>query len=488
MEEEIQLEPSFQLFSRKKKKSTTTIDNPPPPATSTVKELEKVLNPNPTPAHVTFSDLGLAEWAVNTCKELKMKRPTPVQYHCIPKILAGRDVLGLAQTGSGKTAAFVLPILQRLAEDPYGVFALVVTPTRELAHQLADQFKALGSGLGLRCVEIVGGMDMITQSRSLMQRPHVVVATPGRIKFLLEQNPDLPAIFSRTKFLVLDEADRVMDINFEAELRVIFQCLPKKRQTLLFTATMSSNLQTLLELSANKTYFYAAYEGFKTVESLKQQYIFIPKNVRDVYLLHILNKMKEMGVRSAMIFVSTCRSCELLSLLLEQLDLEVAALHSYKSQSLRLSALHKFKSGQVPILIATDVANRGLDIPTVDLVINYDIPRYPEDYIHRVGRTARVGRGGLALSFITKNDVDLVHKIEDLIGKKFDEFECKEKDVLEDITKVYKARRVTVMKMMDSGFEEKALARKEQKSRTKEIRRKSKKRKRGKAVEVSQDS
>ncbi|XP_042007690.1 DEAD-box ATP-dependent RNA helicase 36-like [Salvia splendens] len=488
MEEEIQLEPSFQLFSRKKKKSTTKINNPPPPATATVKELEKVLNPNPTPAHVTFSDLGLAEWAVNTCKELKMKHPTPVQYHCIPKILAGRDVLGLAQTGSGKTAAFVLPILQRLAEDPYGVFALVVTPTRELAHQLADQFKALGSGLGLRCVEIVGGMDMITQSRSLMQRPHVVVATPGRIKFLLEQNPDLPAIFSRTKFLVLDEADRVMDINFEAELRVIFQCLPKKRQTLLFTATMSSNLQTLLELSANKTYFYAAYEGFKTVESLKQQYIFIPKNVRDVYLLHILNKMKEMGVRSAMIFVSTCRSCELLSLLLEQLDLEVAALHSYKSQSLRLSALHKFKSGQVPILIATDVANRGLDIPTVDLVINYDIPRYPEDYIHRVGRTARVGRGGLALSFITKNDVDLVHKIEDLIGKKFDEFECKEKDVLEDITKVYKARRVIVMKMMDSGFEEKALSRKEQKSRTKEIRRKSKKRKRGKAIEVSQDS
>ncbi|KAH6768716.1 RNA helicase 36 [Perilla frutescens var. frutescens] len=494
MDEEIELEGNFQLFSRKTKSTTTNTAGKKTASSETAaKVVEKELNPNPTPSHVTFSDLGLAEWAVNTCKELGMKRPTPVQHHCIPKILAGQDVMGLAQTGSGKTAAFALPILHRLAEDPYGVFALVVTPTRELAYQLAEQFRALGSGLGLRCAVVVGGMDMINQSQSLMQRPHVVIATPGRIKVLIEQNPDdIPAVFSNTKFLVLDEADRVLGVNFEAELRVIFQCLPKKRQTLLFSATMSSNLQTLLELSANKAYFYAAYEGFKTVESLRQQYVFIPKNVKDVYLLHILNKREEMCVRSAMIFVSTCRSCEHLSLLLEQLELEVAALHSYKSQSLRLSALHKFKSGQVPVLIATDVANRGLDIPTVDLVINYDIPRYPEDYIHRVGRTARVGRGGLALSFITQNDVDLVHKIEAVIGKQLDEFECKEKEVLEDITKVYKARRVTMMKMVDSGFEEKANARKAQKSKglaeTDQLKKGKKRRRgRGKPIEASQD-
>ncbi|KAL0443134.1 UNVERIFIED_CONTAM: DEAD-box ATP-dependent RNA helicase 36 [Sesamum latifolium] len=387
-----------------------------------------------------------------------MKRPTPVQHHCIPKILSGQDVMGLAQTGSGKTAAFALPILHRLAEDPFGVFALVVTPTRELAYQLAEQFRALGSSLALR------------------------------IKVLIEENPDIPAVFSNTKFLVLDEADRVLGVNFEAELRVIFQCLPKTRQTLLFSATMTSNLQTLLELSANKAYFYAAYEGFKTVESLKQQYVFIPKHVKDVYLLHILNKMEEMGVRSAIIFVSTCRSCELLSLLLEQLELEVAALHSFKSQSLRLSALHKFKSGQVPVLLATDVANRGLDIPTVDLVINYDIPRYPEDYIHRVGRTARAGRGGLAVSFVTQHDVDLVHEIEAVIKKQLDKFECKEKEVLEEnITRVYKARRVANMKMMDEGFEEKAKARKAQKLKTLEekglLKKRSKRRKTEKSTE-----
>lgn len=357
-----------------------------------------------------------------------------------------------------------------------------MTPTRELAYQLAEQFRALGSCLHLRCAVVVGGMDMITQAQTLMKRPHVVIATPGRVKVLLENNPDIFAVFSKTKFLVLDEADRVLDVGFEDELRVVFQCLPKNRQTLLFSATMTSDLQTLLKLSANKAYFYEAYEGFKTVDSLKQQYIFIPKNVKDVYLLHVLSKMEDMGVRSAMIFVSTCRSCHLLSLLLEELDQEVAALHSFKSQSLRLSALHRFKSGQVPILLATDVASRGLDIPTVDLVINYDIPRFPRDYVHRVGRTARAGRGGLAVSFVTQNDVALIHEIEADLGKQMEKFECNEHVVLENITKVYKARRVASMKMMDDGFEEKAKARKTQKLKTLAdkglLKKRSKKRKR----------
>lgn len=394
-----------------------------------------------------------------------MRKPTPVQSHCIPKILAGRDVLGLAQTGSGKTAAFALPILHRLSKDPFGVFALVVTPTRELAYQLAEQFRALGSCLHLRCVVVVGGMDMLNQAQSLMSRPHVVIATPGRIKVLLE-NPDIPPVFSKTRFLVLDEADRVLDVGFQEELSVIFRCLPKDRQTLLFSATMTSELETLLELSANKAYFYEAYEGFKTVDTLKQQYLFVPKNVKEVYLMHILSKLEDMGIRSAMIFVSTCRSCHFLSLLLEELDQKAASLYSFKSQSLRLAAVHRFKSGQVPVLLATDVASRGLDIPTVDLVINFDIPRYARDYIHRVGRTARAGRGGLAVSLVTQNDVDLIHGIEVALGKQLEKFECKENEVLSNITQVYNARRVAVMKMMDDGFEDKAKERKKQKLKT----------------------
>lgn len=386
-----------------------------------------------------------------------------MQLRCIPRILAGDDVLGIAQTGSGKTAAFALPILQLLATEPYGVFALVVTPTRELACQLSEQFRALGSSLHLRCSLVVGGMNMMDQAQALLQQPHIVVATPGRIKVLLSENPDISAAFSKIKFLVLDEADRVLDVGFEDELRVIFKCLPKSRQTLLFSATMTSQLQALLELSANRSYFFEAYEGFKTVESLKQQYIFIPKQVKEVYLFYVLSKMEEMGIRSAMIFVSTCRSCHLLSLLLEELGESAVALHSHKSQALRLSALNKFKSGRVPILLATDVASRGLDIPTVDLVINYDIPRYPRDYVHRVGRTARAGRGGIAISFITSNDVVLIHEIENDVGIKMVEFEFKEDEVNENITKVYKARRVARMKMVDDGFEEKAEERKAQK-------------------------
>ncbi|KAG2679624.1 hypothetical protein I3843_11G059500 [Carya illinoinensis] len=469
MDQDVVVDADFPLFSKPSKRSKLT------PKTATTTQIHEVNTfhmekssdlGHDTATTATFADLGLAEWAVQTCKELGMHKPTPVQSHCIPKIFEGRDVLGLAQTGSGKTAAFALPILQGLAENPFGVFALVVTPTRELAYQLAEQFRALGSCLHLRCVVVVGGMDMLNQAQSLMARPHVVIATPGRIKVLLEENPDIPPVFSKTRFLVLDEADRVLDVGFEEELRVVFQCLPKTRQTLLFSATMTSNLETLLELSANKAYFYEAYEGFKTVDTLKQQYVFVPKNVKDVYLMHILSKLEDMGIRSAIIFVSTCRSCHLLNLLLEELDQEAAALYSFKSQSLRLAALHRFKSGQAPVLLATDVASRGLDIPTVDLVINYDIPRYARDYIHRVGRTARAGRGGLAVSFVTQNDVDLIHEIEATLGKQLEKFECKENEALSDITKVFNARRVAAMKMMDDGFEEKAKERKKQKLNT----------------------
>ncbi|XP_027342058.1 DEAD-box ATP-dependent RNA helicase 36 [Abrus precatorius] len=414
-------------------------------------------------ATATFDDLGLAEWAVKTCTELGMRKPRRVQSQCIPRVLDGRHVLGIDETGSGKTAAFALPILHRLAEHPFGVFALVVTPTRELAFQLAEQFRALGSSLHLRIAVVVGGMDMLKQAKELVARPHLVIATPGRIHLLLRDSPDIPPVFSRTNFLVLDEADRVLDVGFQEELKFIFQCLPENRQNLFFSATTTSNLQKLRERYQDKLYVYEAYEGFKTVETLEQQAIFIPKKVKDVYLMHILSKMEDMGIRSAIIFISTCRDCHRLSLMLEVLDQEAAALYSFKSQAQRLEALHHFKSGKVSILLATDVASRGLDIPTVDLVINYDVPRFPRDYIHRVGRTARAGRGGLALSLVTQNDVDLIREIEVLIEQQLEMVEYKENEVLSLMKKVFSAKNVAEMKMIDDGFEEKAKERKKQK-------------------------
>jgi ATP-dependent RNA helicase DDX49/DBP8 len=380
------------------------------------------------------------------------------------QVLQGKDVLGLAETGSGKTAAFALPILQKLAEDPYGIFALLMTPTRELAFQISDQFKALGSAMSLRCVVAVGGMDMTTQAQALMNRPHVVIATPGRIKDHLINDEDMAGYFSKARFLVLDEADRLLEAGFEDELRTVLQSLPPKRQTLLFSATMTGNLKALQELNLGneKPFFYEGGNAKQTtVASLKQQYIFLPANAKDVYLVHLLSNLEELSVRSVMIFAASCRTCHLLSLIMEELDIDTTALHSMKLQQQRLMSLNRFKAGQVPILIATDVASRGLDIPTVDLVINYDLPRLSRDYIHRVGRTARAGRGGLAVSLVTQYDVDLVQRIEDAIGKKLDEYETEEDAVLKGITKVYKAKRLASLKMLDSGFEDKVKARRD---------------------------
>lgn len=448
------------LFSKKKSKKAST--------NAAIKEERNGITlptetQQPAEEITSFQGLGLTDWLVRSCKELGMKRPTPVQQGCVPQILAGKDVFGLAQTGSGKTAAFALPILQKLAENPYGVFALVLTPTRELAFQICDQFKALGAEINLRTAVVVGGMDMTTQAKALMQRPHVVIATPGRLRDHLMNDPGIPAVFARSKFLVLDEADRLMDVGFESELRAVFEGMPSNRQTLLFSATMTSNLKALHDVSLDKAFFYQAYEGFKTVEALQQQYILTPANVKDVYLMHIMSTLEERKIRSVIIFASSCRTCHILSLMMAELEVDTTALHSMKTQQQRLASLSRFKSGQVPILIATDVASRGLDIPTVDLVVNYDIPRFTRDYVHRVGRTARAGRGGSAVSLITQYDVELVHDIEELLGKKLEEYEVDEDKVLKTITKIYKAKRVAMLKIVDSGFEEKVKTRKDQK-------------------------
>ncbi|KAJ1699475.1 hypothetical protein LUZ63_007987 [Rhynchospora breviuscula] len=472
-------QPAFRLFSTYKSKPNSKPqpeskpDNRPPPPSKS-KPLIKTLS-KPSAESAAFSDLGLSEWAVDTCRELGMRRPTPVQHQCIPRILAGDNVLALAPTGSGKTAAFALPILHRLAEELYGVYALVLSPTRELATQLAEQFRALGAPINLRCVVAIGGYNTIDQAKAIAKKPHVVIATPGRIRALME-GVEIAAAFSNTKFLVLDEADRVLDANFKEDLDVILKLLPRKRQTLFFSATMTGNLRTLSEVSGNNFFFFEGDKGGKTVETLKQQYLKVPADLKELYLSHILSNMEEEGIRSAIVFVSTCRTCHYLELLLEEVGQAAVALHSHKSQSLRLASLSRFKSGQVSVLLATDVASRGLDIPTVDLVINYNIPRDPSDYIHRVGRTARAGRGGLSVSFVTERDESLVHEIEGVTKRQLDEYDCDEKAVFEDITQVFVARRVAKMKMIDDGFEEQAQARKEQK--LKALTEKGKKRKR----------
>jgi ATP-dependent RNA helicase DDX49/DBP8 len=312
-------------------------------------------------------------------------------------------------------------------------------------------------------------MNMVQQATELNRRPHVIVATPGRLLDHLLSNPDV-LYLKRLKYLVLDEVDRLLDETFAKPLSKIISLLPKTRQNLLFTATMTKEIQAL-EFSDRAPFIYETKDDISTVEKLDQRYLFIPSAIRDAYLAHLLksvfdftNEEKkqdiDLSASSAIIFVARCDTCERLRIMLRELGLRCTALHSKMSQNERLSSIAKFKSCIVPILITTDVGSRGLDIPTVKVVVNYDIPADPTDYIHRVGRTARAGRGGLALSLVSERDVNLVLGIEsristissqlnaasNLLDKKLEEYkEIEENDILKLLNEVSLARKVAVM-------------------------------------------
>jgi ATP-dependent RNA helicase DDX49/DBP8 len=439
-----------------------------------------------------FHELKLAKWIVNSCATMGMKKPTPIQKACIPAVLNGRDVIGSALTGSGKTAAFALPILHRLSENPYGIFALVLTPTRELAFQIAEQFQALGAPLPVRDCVVVGGLDLMKQSIELDRLPHVVIATPGRLAGLL--NGPRPPKLSKLKFLVLDEADRLFEKRFSKDLSFIFSKLPTTRQTLLFSATMSYNVRQSKDLAVSEPFVWTNEGGETTVTKLVEEYLFMPMNVKPTYLYKVLDKVgprkrpsssagpsaqaddeeviksKSGNVltryRSAIVFMSTCSQCQLISQMLTELGITCVALHSQMSQRRRLAALGKFKSGIVDLLLATDVAGRGLDIPQVELVINFDIPRNAADYIHRVGRTARAGKGGHALALVSQFDVELLQNIEKMTGKKMTEYSgVVEDEVLPVLNRVTKAMRSAKIFLAENGLDEKGLKAKRKKKR-----------------------
>ncbi|XP_026775339.2 probable ATP-dependent RNA helicase DDX49 [Pangasianodon hypophthalmus] len=405
----------------------------------------------------TFASLGLSEWLVNQCKQMGISRPTPVQENCMPAILEGRDCMGCAKTGSGKTAAFVLPVLQKLSEDPYGIFCLVLTPTRELAYQIAEQFRALGKPLGLRDCIIVGGMDMVTQGLELSKKPHVVVATPGRLADHIRSSDTFD--MKRLRFLILDEADRLLEqgcTDFTKDLEVILSIVPAKRQTLLFSATLTDTLQELKSIAMNKPFFWEHKSEVRTVEELDQRYILTPEKVKDAYLVNLIQKFQdEHDDWSIMIFTNTCKNCQILTMMLREFKFPAIALHSMMKQRQRFANLAKFKSNIFKILIATDVAARGLDIPTVQVVINHNTPGLPKIYIHRVGRTARAGRNGVSITLVTQYDIHLVSAIEEQIQAKLKEYPVQEKEVLKILTQVNVTRRQCEIKLEATDFDEK---------------------------------
>ncbi|KAG2215996.1 hypothetical protein INT46_007056 [Mucor plumbeus] len=405
------------------------------------------------PEGTSFIDIGVEEWLSDTLKSMSIKEPTEIQRACIPPILAGKDVIGGAKTGSGKTAAFALPILQKLSEDPYGVFALVLTPTRELAFQIAEQFRVLGKGMGIKECVVVGGMDMMKQALELAKRPHVIIATPGRLRDHIRSSSGAVDL-RRCKFLVMDEADRMFTPTFVPELEVILPLLPKQRQTLLFTATMTESILALRDAeedASKRPFVHMCDMSTSTVNTLDQFYVFVPSQVRMVYLAHLL-RTDDLKEKSIIIFCGRCSTAELMTVMLKELGIRCTALHSEMSQQQRLDSLGKFRAEVIKILISTDVGSRGLDIPSVECVLNYDIPRDPTDYIHRVGRTARAGRDGKAISIVAEKDIQLIQNIEERINKKMEKYDVNENEVLEELSEVTAAKREASMQLHDKQF------------------------------------
>lgn len=389
----------------------------------------------------TFCSLGIKKWLAENASKLGLCEATAVQRACIPPILKGVDVIGTSQTGSGKTAAFALPILQILSQDSYGIFALCMTPTRELAVQISEQFYALSSGLTLRCQVITGGEDIQAQARLILRRPHIIVGTPGRLMDHFLNSRQVIRCFQNLRFLVLDEADRLLEPSFESELRVVFENIPSKRQTLLFSASITRNIAALQQITMKDAFHFEAIEGLKAVSSCRQEYCFLPSIMKDAYLLHILKERNNWDVRSSIIFTSTIHSCMILSGILDKLGIVAVSLHSMKKQKERKASFARFKSGEVSILLATDIAARGLDIPTVDMVINYEVPNSPKDYVHRIGRTARAGRNGRSITLITQHDVRIVQRIEDTIDSKMRCLTLPEEEIVKNINSIGSARR-----------------------------------------------
>ncbi|PVD37611.1 hypothetical protein C0Q70_00207 [Pomacea canaliculata] len=393
----------------------------------------------------SFLDLGVVDVLASACEQLKWKVPTKIQKEAIPVALSGRDVIGLAETGSGKTGAFALPILQALLQAPQRLFALVLTPTRELAYQISEQFEALGSSIGVKCAVIVGGMDMMTQAIMLGKKPHIIVATPGRLVDHLENTKGFS--LRSVKYLVMDEADRILNMDFESEVDKILKVIPRERRTYLYSATMTKKVQKLQRASLVDPVKVEVSNKYQTVATLQQSYIFIPAKYKDVYLVYILN---ELAGNSFMVFCSTCANTQRIALLLRNMGFTAIPLHGQMSQAKRLGALNKFKSKDRSILIATDVASRGLDIPHVDVVLNLDIPTHSKDYLHRVGRTARAGRSGKAITFVSQYDVELYQRIEYLINQKLPLYKTEEQEVMQLMERVTEAQRIAKMEMNDA--------------------------------------
>lgn len=376
---------------------------------------------------MSFETLGLSEELQSAVRTKGYTTPSPIQEKAIPVILAGKDILAAAQTGTGKTAGFTLPMLHLMSKNPptgsgrRPIRALVVTPTRELAAQIQDNILEYGKNLNLRSTVIFGGVSAKPQIRQLKDGIDILVATPGRLLDLQNQRYiDL----SRVEFLVLDEADRMLDMGFIHDIKKVLALLPKKRQNLLFSATFSPNIRTLASKFMDNPVSVDVAPRNTAAESVKQTIYMVHKKRKVALLKHLIKKG---DWKQVLIFTRTKHGANRLAKRLASADIPALAIHGNKSQNARTHALKSFKNGEVQVLVATDIAARGLDIEQLPWVVNYELPNVPEDYVHRIGRTGRAGMTGEAVSLVFDQDeTKLLRDIERLLNKSIP------KEVLED--------------------------------------------------------
>jgi ATP-dependent RNA helicase RhlE len=363
-----------------------------------------------------FSTLGLDPRILQSIKDAGYTEPTPIQAAAIPQVLAGHDVIGIAQTGTGKTAAFTLPILTQLGritgQGPLrGIKALVLAPTRELVVQIEENVRAYASHLPLRVTKVFGGVSERPQIDALRRGADLVIATPGRLLDLMNQRH---ANFNALEFLVLDEADRMLDMGFLPDIRRIVKALPRKRQTLMFSATLSKEIEALTHEFQQHPKTVQIGRRANPAETVTQIVYEVPRHLKNPLLLHLLT---DSAFNTVLVFAKMKHGADRIAKYLERYGVKTATLHSNRSQNQRLRALADFKSGAVRVLVATDIAARGIDVDGISHVVNFDFPMHSEDYVHRIGRTGRALAIGDAISFVTNEDQGALRSLERFIGR-----------------------------------------------------------------------
>ncbi|RYE35844.1 MAG: DEAD/DEAH box helicase [Sphingobacteriaceae bacterium] len=363
-----------------------------------------------------FQELNLIEPILKALKQEGYTQPTPIQEQSIPLILQGKDLLGCAQTGTGKTAAFAIPILQLLYQqkqqhkEQKTIKSLILTPTRELAIQIEESFTAYGRNTGLKHLVIFGGVSQNPQTEALKRGVDILVATPGRLLDLMNQRF---VNLQHVQILVLDEADRMLDMGFVNDVKKVIAKLPQKRQTLFFSATMPKEIQSLADSILNKPEKVEVTPVSSTAETIEQALFMVDKSDKRDLLLHVL---KDKNIKTALVFTRTKHGADKVVKDLLRANITAEAIHGNKSQNARQRALSNFKARTTRILVATDIAARGIDVDELTHVINYELPNIPETYVHRIGRTGRAGASGIALSFCDADELEFLKDIQKLIN------------------------------------------------------------------------